>query len=185
MRHSEPPIRRCIVFLASAAVLTALGLTVGCGGPGTTPSSISPAASQELVARNDLETAREALITFFSLLNERRYSEAAQFYGGDYDALRAWNPTIAPDDYATLFEYGCTQNGLECLRVRTIVSEEVTSPTDFGFIVEFMNEDGTLFSRGPCCGATESEMPPETQFEYRVRKIDSRFLVQDLPVYVA
>jgi hypothetical protein len=133
---------------------------------------------------SDLERAQEALVTFFSLLNEHRYSEAIQRYGGNYDALRAWNPELPQDDYVKLFENGCTQNGLECLRVRTVVQEEVVSPTEFRFVVDFMNDDGTLFARGPCCGATESEMPTQTQFEYTVRNVGNRFLVQDLPVYV-
>jgi hypothetical protein len=103
--------------------------------------------------------------------------------GGTYDILRDWNPTIAQDDYATLFKNGCAMNGLKCLSIRTIVREEQVSP-EFRFTVEFMNDDGTLFVRGPCCSATETELPPQTQFAYAVKKIEDRFLVQDLPVYV-
>jgi hypothetical protein len=166
------------------AVVTASNLIAGCGQPSTTPSSASPTVTQEAVPSRDLERAREALVTFFSLLSEHRYSEAIQRYGGSYDALRAWNPAVPQDDYVKLFENGCTWNGLECLKVRTVVQEEVVSPTEFRFVVEFMNGDGTLFARGPCCGATESEMPTQTQFQYTVRNVGNRFLVQDLPVYV-
>ena len=38
--------------------------------------------------------AREALQTFFSLLHDQRYSEAVQYYGGDCETLREWNPTV-------------------------------------------------------------------------------------------
>ena len=75
-------------------------------------------------------------------------------------------------------------NGLKCLSIRTIVCEEEVSPTEFRFTVEFTNYDGSLFVLGPCCGATETEMPPQTQFVYTVKRVEDRFLVQDLPVYV-
>jgi hypothetical protein len=87
------------------------------------------------------------------------------------------------DDYATLFQRGCTSSGLRCLKIRTIVREEQVSPTEFSFVVEFINDDGTLFARGPCCGTEERETP-QTQFCFTVKKVGDRFLVQDLPVYV-
>jgi hypothetical protein len=120
--------------------------------------------------------AQEALLTYFSLLHEQNYAEAANFYGGSYDLLRDWNPTIDPNDYAALFENGCTINGLMCLQVLNFVEEQV-SPDEFKFIVEFMNEDGSLFVSGP-------ETAPQSQFTYIVQKVDGRFLIQDLPIYV-
>lgn len=74
-------------------------------------------------------------------------------------------------------------NGLKCLRIGTILREEEVSPTEFRFAVEFMNDNGTIFERGSCCG-TEEEEPPQTQFCFTVKKVDDSFLVQDLPVYV-
>ncbi len=133
---------------------------------------------------DDLKRAREDLIAFFSLLHAQRYGEATNYYGGTYDILRDWNPTVARDDRATLFKNGCTINRLMCLRIRTIVREEQVSPTELRFTVEFMNDDGTLFVLGPCCGATEEEIPPQTEFTFSVKKVDGRCLVQDLPVYV-
>ncbi len=133
---------------------------------------------------NELDNAREALTSYFSLLHEGRYTEAIDYYGGDYEILRGWNPDADGDDYVTLFTLGCTANGLICLPVGNIVTEEQVSPTEFGFTVEFVNDDGTQFVRGPCCGATEEEMPPQSEFTYTVKKIDDKFLVQELPVYV-
>ncbi len=132
---------------------------------------------------SEVQGAREALTSYFSLLHAGRYSEATHYYGGTYDILRDWNPDVDEDDYATLFKRGCTSNGLRCLRIRIIAREEEISPTEFGFIVEFINDDGTLFARGPCCG-TEEEEPPQTQFCFTVKKVDDRFLVQEMPVYV-
>jgi len=50
--------------------------------------------------------------------------------------------------------------------------------------VEFVWLDGTLFKLGPCCGATEAEMPPVWQFPYTVKKIDGQFKVMEGPVYI-
>jgi hypothetical protein len=120
--------------------------------------------------------AQEALLTYFSQLNEQNYAEAANFYGGSYDLLRDWNPTVDPNDYAALFGKGCTINGLVCLQVLNFAEEQV-SPDEFKFTVEFMNEDGSLFVSGP-------ETSPQSQFTFTVLKDeDGKFLVQDLPVY--
>jgi hypothetical protein len=51
--------------------------------------------------------------------------------------------------------------------------------------VEFSLPDGTLFVLGPCCGATETEMPPVSSFAFRVqRQPDGAYAVLDLPPYV-
>ena len=164
--------------------LTIMALVAGCapGAPGV--PSVSPTATALPSPSSDLDSARQALLTFFTLLHDHRYSEAANYYGGSYEALRGWNPSVAPDQAATLLEQGCTVNGLMCLPIGRVVSEAQLSSTELTFTVEFLNDDGTLFVLGPCCGATEAEMPPQTQFAYTVSKVGEGFLVQELPVYV-
>lgn len=177
--------REHVVFLLLTLSIV-LNSIVGCvpGATLPTPTSTSSIAISAPSIPSDLVRAREALITYFSLLHAGRYSEAIHYYGGAYDVLRDWNPTVAEDDYAVLFQQGCTANGLKCLRIRTIVHEEQVSPTEFKFTVEFMNDDGTLFIRGPCCGAMETQNPPQSQFTFTVKKADNRFLIEELPVYV-
>jgi hypothetical protein len=164
-----------VVLGMGLLVLSILGLMGTACGTAPTPT---PSTS------NELESAREALTSYFSLLHAGRYSEAIKHYGGDYEVLRGWNADVAGDDYATLFERGCTANGLMCLQIGSVVTEEKVSPTESRFMVEFVNDDGTLFMLGPCCGATEEEMPPQSEFTYTVKKVDDKFLVQELPVYV-
>ncbi len=131
----------------------------------------------------DIETARETLITFFSLLHDQRYGEALCYYSGSLDVLRDWNPAVA-EDKATLLKSACTLRGLQCLTIRAVLREEQVTPTEFRFLVQFTNEDGSLFTRGPCCGATETQMPTQSQFPFTVKQVDDRFLVQEMPVYV-
>lgn len=109
-----------------------LNLIVGCVPGATLPTSTSSTVTSRPPTPSDLERAREALTTYFSLLHVGRYNEAVHYYGGDYNVLR----------------------------------------------------DGTLFVQGPCCGATETEEPPQSQFTFTVKKADNRFLVEELPVYV-
>jgi len=132
----------------------------------------------------DTEDTHAALTIFFESLSSKRYAEAVSAYGGSYEIMQTWNPDTNPTDYASLWQRACDQNGLRCLEVRTVTLEKQEGDT-FIFQVEFSNPDGSLFVRGPCCGASETEMPPESKFEYKVLKnIDDKFLVMDIPPYV-
>jgi SH3 domain-containing protein len=132
-----------------------------------------------------LEKARKALLSFFELLNHHEYEEGVSLYGGDYQGLREWNPLLDPQDHATLLKNACELNGLQCLRVKRIVDEKVISLAEYHFTVEFLNQDGSLFVRGPCCGGNATDFPPESRFAYTViRNCDGEFLVRELPVYV-
>ena len=129
---------------------------------------------QETGMSADLVQAREALEAYLGLLHDGRYAEAAAYYGGDYEVLWDWNPTVAHDDHATLFENGCQVNGLQCLAIQGIDSEQEVSPGEYLFTVEFRADDGSTFVREPSV----------KRFNYTVKKVDGQFLVQELPVYV-
>ena len=133
---------------------------------------------------SDSDEAHASLVSFFELLNAKEYNKAASIYGGSYDGLQDINPSVDPADHAKLLENACEINGNKCYLVRSATFMEAQGDT-FIFQVEFNNPDGSLFVRGPCCGANETEMPPESQFEYKVKKTtNGKFLVMDLPIYV-
>ena len=143
-------------------------------------------ACQPAPVDGDLAEAREALVAYFDHLDKGEYEEAVQYFnsqGDFYDTTRANNPEIDPDDYAALLENACTFQ-LMYLEIRQVISEETLSETEFRFVVEFANADGTTFVLGPCCGANETEMPPQSQFPYTVIKTDGGFRVVGGPVYV-
>lgn len=129
-------------------------------------------------------TASEAhavLIEFFSLLNAGKYTEADSLYGGTYEGIQDNNPAVDPSDHPKLLANACEINGYKCLLVHTATFEKLQGDT-YIFQVEFSNPDGSLFVRGPCCGASETDMPPQSQFEYAVtRNSDGRFVVMDMP----
>jgi hypothetical protein len=127
--------------------------------------------------------AQEALVEFLTLLSSGGYEAAVPLYGGEYEHLQVFNPEIEPDDHAALWAWVCDHRLLQCLAVRSTEFVRQQGST-FIFLVEFNNADGSLFVRGPCCGADETEMPPQTQFEYRVMQTEGKFLVLDTPPYV-
>lgn len=156
--------------------------------PATPTSEIIPACTPidtTETSSEGLNKAHNALTTFFELLNQREYEKAAALYGGDYQGLRDSNPLIDPLDYPALLKNGCEINGLQCLRVKLIVDEQAISLAEYHFTVEFLNQDDSLFVRGPCCGGNATDFPPESQFAYTViRNCAGEFLVLELPVYV-
>jgi len=129
------------------------------------------------------DSARQALIDYFNALEKGDYAAAAALYGGSYENLQSMNPDIDPNDHSALLERGCTQNGLRCLPTRSVSLDEQVGDR-YVFLVEFSNPDGSLFVRGPCCGASEAEMPSVSQFGYTVVNKAGDYLVQELPVYV-
>lgn len=151
-------------------------VSAGCG--------VQPAVSTPTSMPSTASEAQEMLINFFDLLNSKQYAEANALYGGDYGQLRVFSTEVDPEDHAKLWSNACGLAGLQCLKVRSASFKALQGET-YIFEVEFSNPDGSLFVRGPCCGANETEMPPVSQFEYRVaRNADGKFLVMDLPPYV-
>lgn len=127
--------------------------------------------------------AMETLTQFFSSLHDGLYAEATRIYGGSYQELVDMNSLIDPADYEALWENACKINGFQCLYVESIGPKSHTSPTEFTFLVGFMDDEGNTFRREACCG--DSGATPQGEFEFKVQKgQDGEFKVMDLPVYV-
>jgi hypothetical protein len=137
------------------------------------------------VGEADALAAEETLSSFLGMLAHGEYTEASALYAGPLDSLQVWNPEIDAQDVAGLIGYGCGNHLLQCLPVRTIQLADVAPPGELVFNVEFSFPDGALFVRGPCCGASSTEMPDQSNFAFRVQpKADGGFVVLDLPPYV-
>ena len=157
--------------------LVSLFMLAGCV-PTVEPVAVSPAAE-------DSSKAIAAFRSYFNHLAAGDYEGASLLYGGSYDALRDSNPTVDPDDFQTLFMNACEINGFKCLPVNEVVEARQVSPGEFKISASFLEGDGQVFVRGPCCGASEQDLPPESVFEFRVMLNDVRqYTVMDLPVYV-
>jgi hypothetical protein len=130
------------------------------------------------------EQAKQALTDFFKYISQGDYAKADQLYAGDYQTLIDWNPEVDPNNHQMLWENACAMNGLQCLKLRSATLREVKG-NEYVFTVEFSNPDGSLFVLGPCCGATETEMPSVSQFDYTIQKdAEGQFKTVDLPVFI-
>jgi hypothetical protein len=146
------------------------------------PQQSKSAATEEL---NDEELAQYALMEFMENLHSRKYDEAARIYGGSYQTMINHNPDVDPNNHATLLRNACTLSGMQCLRAKIIGLEEKVLGEKYVFLVEFLEDDGTLFALGPCCGGDETSFPPQSVFLFTVTKTDqNKFTVMDLPPYV-
>ena len=132
----------------------------------------------------NLQTAQDCLESFFALLSYGAYEQAASLYAGSYEELHSINPGIPVDNYAALWESACTLNGYQCLKIKQVLQAYADGNGVYHFLVEFKRSNGEPLVVGPCCGADATQMPPRSQFEFKVIRRKGRFLVQDMPIYV-
>lgn len=156
--------------LLSLSLALLLG-AASCAGPAPEPSP------------TDTDPAAEVLMAFFAALHEGRFADGAALFGGSYDVLRDANPDFSPEDHEALFERYCTQNGGVCLPVGSIVARGVVDDGTELFTVQFLNEDGTVFGQGACCGEPGTGTR-RTEFAYTVRALEGELRVMELPPYV-
>ena len=148
------------------------------------PTTAPATALEPTSLPSTMAEAHDALVNFLTLLASKNYAEAVPLYGGEYEQLQVFNPEIAPDDFAALWAWSCDHQLLQCLEVRSATFKELSGDS-YVFQVEFNNPDGSLFVLGPCCGASETEMPPVSQFEYTVsRNAEHRYVVMNTPPYM-
>ncbi len=144
------------------------------------------------VELQDFDLARSALVEYFSLLNEGRYSEAVKYHGSEYDYMNTsigYESKLDSSDsnnHAELLRRGC--QFLICLKIKKIVDEKEISRTHFKFTVQFAEHDGMLFERSHyCCGEEppeEGALSPQVEFDYTVEKKGDAFFVITPIVYV-
>lgn len=161
-----------------------LVLVTGCASPFINTPQPTSTVSTAPATLSSTDAAQSILIQFFDLLNTKQYAAADTLYGGDYEQLKVFSADVDPADHARLWANACELAGLQCLKIRSVALKSQIENT-FSFQVEFSNPAGDLFVLGPCCGSNETEMPPVSQFEYKVNKTtDGKFVVMDLPPYV-
>jgi hypothetical protein len=162
-------------------IVFTIGFLTGCAGQpidptptGAAPTSLPSTASE----------AQDVLVNFLTWLHTEKYAEAVPLYGGEYEQLQVFNTEIDPDDHVALWAWACDHQLLQCLEVRSTTFDRLEGDT-YVFQVEFSNPDGSLFVLGPCCGANETEMPPQSRFEFEVMRTgEGKFVVMNAPPYV-
>ena len=145
----------------------------------------SPGALGSASPAHGLEWAESILVQYLDGLAAGEYAACAKYVSDNsWAVLRSWNPTKEIADSTGLLGAGCRGNGLKFLSVRTVAHGEDLGGCRFQFQVTFNNADGSQFVRGPCCGATAEQTPPDSVFAYTVIDRLGRIEIAELPPYV-
>jgi hypothetical protein len=69
---------------------------------------VTPEASQAKLTspanQSSINQAKDTLISFFDLLYNKEYEEAAELFSGGYGMIIMWNPDIDPQDHTSLLK---------------------------------------------------------------------------------
>jgi hypothetical protein len=169
--------------LATTAIIIVAGAACGTPQQGA-PVDDERATVQPAAPPAAADDPAATLQAYFAALGEGRYRDAIPLYGGSYEVLQGWNPDTDPADTVGLWASACGSNGLVCMPRSRVVRREPDAGDTIRFVVEFLDADGNVFVRGPCCGETEETMPSRREFDYDVLRRGDRFVVLDLPPYV-
>jgi hypothetical protein len=176
MIHLRPFLLILLVLLA-AACSTGAGETQ----PAGPPLEPSPTAVR---LQHTLE-AEGTLVHFFSQLHAGDFQDAAMMYGGPYDILAAYNPGLEAGNSPAMLASACQQNGFQCLEVLSVELQDQPAEDFWVFEVKFQNEDGSLFTLGPCCGESSPGAVIRDTFPVSVTVTTSgEYRVLTLPPYV-
>ncbi len=141
-------------------------------------------SSQKQSIDSETQLAETTLTSFFDNLSQQKFDKAVEFFTSDQEMrnnLSIYGPEQKTGK-ADIMENYCTSVP-SCLKVN-IRDAKKMNDGEYTFKVQFHQKDGKLFILGPCCGATEKEMPPQDTFDFTVKKIDGIFKVTTPPVYV-
>jgi len=168
-RYSRWIIVLCAVFIVS------------CGNGETTPTT-TPAS--------ELDAAEHALKSFFLALSRNDYKEAARYHLAPNPLVFLYDD-VDPGDAEALLTRACTPSEQSwcvfyCWKIKDVVSRQRVAFNEYVFDVRFEDESGKLLTTGdnvtpaPC-------IPPgcsREEFIYQVKKVDEKFLVDGIPVFL-
>ena len=152
--------------------------------------TVRPTAANEEIKPNILNTkeeqiaAQETLLTFFAYLKQAEFEKALEYFDLDDSAwqdLANFSPDEVRGNRVKILENYCLAMGT-CLRAEVLDIKNETV-NEFQLLVQFINNDGNVYVYGPCCGATEAEMPSTKQFDFTVKKFGDTFKVTTPPLY--
>lgn len=173
------------LFVGIALILT------GCGQNMSEKQSVDnqtqPIEKESNQQSEEIEqptTAKDTLIAFFDYLNKKEFEKASRLFSSDeadWEGLKVYSSTEDASNKAEILENYCKAT-LTCLKAKVLeVNEERNG--EYTLVVQFLNNDGTTYIFGPCCGAIEKETPSKDKFDYIVKKINSMFKVITPPLY--
>jgi len=141
----------------------------------------------------ELHVAKETLINFFDYLRDGQYDKAVLLFEPWEEGMG-----IHHSSWEGFFSFLLQEERNEKGKPKAlgIVYTSVGTPIRVNVLdirksdknvyrskVQFVKNDGTIYTYGPCCGATEDSMPSQTEFVYFVERIDGVYKVRTPPLF--
>ncbi|MBU2025420.1 MAG: hypothetical protein ABIC19_03695 [Patescibacteria group bacterium] len=133
---------------------------------------------------SDQIAAQQVLVEFFNLLHDRQYGAAAELFkpsSQDLEMMKSMAYESPGADLGLMLKNYCELMET-CLPAKVTAAEKINE-NKYKLTVEFIEKNGQAYVLGPCCGATEEEVPPQSEFEYLVEKINGQLKVTTIPQY--
>lgn len=170
-------MQKQVKFLALLMPMVIILIFSGCG---------KTAVNQGTAKTNDANIAKNTLLAFFDFLKNEKFDKAVELYEptelDSWEWLENFSPAEEKNNKALVLKNYCRATGT-CLTAN-ILDVKQNNENEFIVSVKFLQNDGEIFVLGPCCGSTEEEMPPLSEFDFRVHKKGDLFKVSTPPVYV-
>ena len=185
--QTEQNLNSCDLLLSKKSINAeecADGMSVaGCFACQFACSEIPTKPSKAAVTIVQPTTPQDALTTFFDYLSKNDFERAILLT--DENNSEFWDSVGIYGQEATekakILENYCRATQT-CLKAKVLATKAAANG-EYDLTVQFINNDGTTYVFGPCCGATEEEMPSKDQFDFTVKKIGNNFKVMTPPMY--
>lgn len=146
-------------------------------------------AKQETQKQTDtleIQLAGKTLNQFFSYLHDKKFDKALELFEPSdeergWESMESFSPTEERNDKVKMLKNYCEVVGT-CFKSKVLEVKKIND-AEYELTAQFIEDNGSVFVLGPCCGATEEEMPAQKEFKYKVKKINGDFKVTNAPVY--
>lgn len=141
----------------------------------------------------ELQKAREALVNFFNYLHDGQYDKAVPLFepwdkgigtqNSSWEGILSFVPREKRNEKGKAIGLGKLYQSVGVpIRVKILNAEKVADD-EYNFKVIFIKDDGSSYIYGPCCGATEKQMPSQSEFDYFVKRIKGVYKVRTPPLF--
>ncbi|GEM_PF-3498848 len=120
----------------------------------------------------DYDDPENVLLAYFHYLSNEDYEALVTVYGGSYELLQGYHADVDPNNYAELFRRYIHITGGQAVQIKDILDSKKITDHEYQYTLTFLHLDGTEFFGGK-------------QYSYTVKRINGKFLVMEIPPYLA
>jgi hypothetical protein len=142
------------------------------------------------IASEQIDTARQVLLTYLDDLNQGKYADAAGLYysdridanSPDYQFLKKNHPSLALDNVAAVLKVLCEDKRFPCAKFRDIVYQGSFAGNGLSFYIEYAAPDGSAMVSPIPCSGVPSTCEPVTAFLFNlIPASDGSYKLSSLP----